>query len=269
MLAAEYVFMLLVSRSFGQHGEALLGKFSLNICCWPDDLAVSTLSQALAEFVPRVAHHEVTADTLNAGKWKPRKDFDANRLVTGRLQTASGTVVVFDETKMQTGQLHDAGVRSAAAIRTLLTEHALACNYMTCDVKMPLEVQILHVSKSKSLIPEQDVLLPLRPGSASPVAIPPAALEALRLFLALVTRSSQPMSIPDDVTQKFSEDFSSAREQYPGVKAELCHTWMNLARAHCITHGESTLTLGRWQAVREFEGERLRRCLEKKLLPVQ
>lgn len=269
MLAAEYILMLLVSRSFAKHGDTPLGSFSLNLGCWPEAVDVRNFSLALAEFMPRVAHHEVTAETLNAGRWKPRKDFDANRLVAGRLQMASGSVMVFDETKMEAGQLSDVGVRSAAAIRTLLVEHALACDYMSCDVKLPLEVQIVHVSKRQSLIPEQDVLLPLRPSATSAATIPPAALEAIRLFLALVTRRSKPMDIPDDVTQKFSEDFSSVREQFSSVTPALCHTWMNLARSYCLTHGESLLTLVRWQSMLGFETERLRRCSEDNFLPKQ
>lgn len=268
-LAAQYVLMFLVSRSFGQHGDSLLGNFSMNIGCWPEGMDVKNLSQAIAEFVPRVAHHEVTAQTLNTGKWKPRKDFEANRLIAGRLQVASGTVVIFDETKMETGQLHDAGVRSAAAIRTLLAEHALACDFMSYDVKLQLEVQVMHVSAHRSIVPEQDVLLPLRPSAAASVTIPAAAMEAIRMFLALVTRSPKPINIPDEVTHKFSEDFCRIREQHAGIKSDLCHTWMNLARASCLTHGESNLTLARWQAVFELEVERLRRCSESNFLSTQ
>lgn len=266
VLAAQYVLMLLVSRSFGKHGDTPLGNFSLNIGCWPENMDAKKLSQAIAEFVPRVAHHEVTAGTLNAGKWKPRKDFEANRLVAGRLQVASGTVVVFDETKMEVGQLQDAGVRSAAAIRTLLAEHSLACDFMSYDVKLPIEIQLVHISARRSIIPEQDVLLPLRPNAATAVTIPAAAIEAIRLFFALVTRSPKPIDIPDEVMQKFSGDFCSIREQHSGIKVDLCHTWLNLARACCLTYGESTLTLARWQAVLELEVERLRRCGENNFL---
>jgi len=268
VLAAHYVLMLLVSRSFAKHGDHLLGAWSLNLGCWPDGLDVNQLSKAIAEFMPRVVHQEVTADTLNSQKWRPRKDFDANRLVSGRLQVSSGTVVVFDETQMAQGQLQDVGVHNLAAIRTLIVDRVLSCDFSTCDVKIPLEVHILNVSKQRSIIPEQDVLLPLCPVQAQPANVPSAALEAVRLFLALVTRSPRPVKFPDEVTQRFANDFATAREQHD-VRPELCHTWMSLARAFCIVHGVDTLTSDRWQAVLELESERLRRCKENNFLSKQ
>lgn len=260
MLAAQYMLMLLVSRSFAKHGDQALGLFSLNIANWPESISVPQFCQAVAELVPRVTSHEVTADALNAGRWRPRKDFDANRLVAGRLQCASGTVVIFDETKMNPGQLQDAGVRNLAAIRSLMKEQQLVCDFMTCDVKIPVETQVVHISRGKSIIPEHDVLLPLRSAECVQCVIQPAALAAIRLFIALVTRSPKPLKIPDEVTHKFSTDFASLREQQSDVAPELCHTWMTLARACCITHGEEELSLDRWSSILQMESERLQRC---------
>jgi len=264
-VAAQYILMLLVSRSFAKHGDEPLGSWSLNLGCWPEGLDVRQFSRALSEFVPRVAHHEVTAASLNTGRWRPRKDFDANRLVAGRLQVASGTVMIFDETKLTPGQLNDSGVRNLAAIRSLLVDRVLTCDFMSCDVKMPLELQIVHVSSSKSVIPEHDVLLPLRPCESQPRTLQPEALNAIRLFLGLVTRSPRPLDIPDNVVHKFSEDFAAVR-QNGGINSSLCSTWIGLARALCLIHGEQALSLERWQGMLTLETERLRRCKENGFL---
>lgn len=269
MVAAEYALMLVVSRSFGRHHDQSLGSWSLNIGCWPEGLSVARFHEAMSEFVPRATLHEVTAETLNSGRWRPRKDFSANRLIAGRLQSTNGTLMIFDETQMVPGQLQDAGVRNLAAIRCLMKERQLVCDFMSYDVKIPLETPMVHVSRGKSIIPEQDVLLPLRPVEQNAsCTIPAAALEAARLFLALVTRSPRPLNIPDEVTQKFGTDFAAARAQRD-IGTELASTWMSLARAYCIAHGEETLTLGRWQSVLELESERIRRCRESKFLTSQ
>ena len=48
-------------------------------------------------------------------RWKPKKDFDANRLQSGLLQLAPGTLLVLDETQMETGTLDEAGVQAVQA----------------------------------------------------------------------------------------------------------------------------------------------------------
>lgn len=268
-LAAQYVLMLLVSRSFAKHGEQSLGIWSLNLGCWPEGLDTGKLKDAIARMVPRVACYDITAETLNTQRWRPVKDFAANRLLASQLQLAAGTAVIFDETRMTEGQLVDAGVRNVHAIRSLVNEQQLVCDFESYEVKIPLEVQSINVSPHKSIISDIDVLLPLCP-SAEVAAqcscdFPSELLDALRLLVALVTRTAKPLRIPEEVAHKFGEDFAAARESRD-IKPELAHTWMSLARAFCLTYGDDELTMEKWAQVLQMEGERLQRCREKKLL---
>ncbi|CAE8699694.1 unnamed protein product, partial [Polarella glacialis] len=86
-LAAEYVLMLLASRVFARHGDMGLGRWSMNVTRWPEAGAarpaqVAALVEAVSELVPRAVHLPVTAESLSSGRWRPSKDFDANRLVS-------------------------------------------------------------------------------------------------------------------------------------------------------------------------------------------
>ena len=54
----------------------------------------------------------MTLHNMNNMKFSPRKDYDANRLVSGILQLCDGTQVVLDETAMQAGQLDANGKRT-------------------------------------------------------------------------------------------------------------------------------------------------------------
>merc|ERR1712050_754141 len=72
MLAAEYVLMLLVSRAFAKHGDKSLGSWGMNLLKWPAGLTSRALANAVAELVPHVAHLEVTVDSLNEKRWRPR-----------------------------------------------------------------------------------------------------------------------------------------------------------------------------------------------------
>ena len=47
----------------------------------------------------------MTLHNMNNLKFIPRKDYTANRLVSGVLQLSEGTHLILDETAMQAGQL--------------------------------------------------------------------------------------------------------------------------------------------------------------------
>merc|ERR1719201_1992468 len=208
--------MVLASRAFAKHGEKLLGAWSLNLASWPQALNASALATAAGELVPRAVHLEVTGNSLNTQRWRPKKDFVANRLVAGQLQQAAGTLVVVDESKMAEGQLSADGVKNLLAIQTLVVDHQLSCDFMSYDVKIPLEVSCVLLSERKSLVKDVDVRLPLRPSEnglaqANSTPVPQAAVDAARWLVSLVTRSPRPLRIPEAVEQAFGADFAAVR----------------------------------------------------------
>lgn len=255
MLAAEYMLMMLVSRSFGKHGDKSLGCWSLNLAQWPQGMDVRALSEAAGDLVPRAVYLELSNQTLSTQKWRPCKDFVANRLVAAQLQLAPGTLLILDETHMSEGQLPPSAVKAIQAVNALATEQQLVCDFTAYDVNLPLELSVILVSRGRSIIKGADAIVPLSPKLASCCG----PLEAARWLVALVTRDPKALRIPDAVAERVSEDFANVRAEF-SVPQELCSTWMNLARAHCLTYGDNELTADRWHAVAELERERLRRC---------
>eukprot|EP00928_Gymnodinium_smaydae_P088652 TRINITY_DN72716_c0_g1_i1.p1 TRINITY_DN72716_c0_g1~~TRINITY_DN72716_c0_g1_i1.p1 ORF type:complete len:672 (-),score=155.04 TRINITY_DN72716_c0_g1_i1:127-2070(-) len=266
VLAAHYVLMLLVSRAFGKNAGQKLGSWSLCLSTWPAGHPVKDLHAALALVAARTAHLEVSSETLNNRKWYPRKDEVANRLVAGQLQLAPGTVVLLDESTLSEGQVAPAGVKALIAIGNLVKESELACDYMY-DVKVPLELSpIIVTTQKRSILKDVAVALPVRPAVAATAAPPASAaagagLEAVRLLIALVTRAPKPLAVPQDVVTLFGDDFVNIRQQL-NVAPELCGTWMCLARAYCLWHGEESLAATRWAGVLGLEKQRLERCKE-------
>jgi len=268
-LAAEYLLMLMVTQRFGLHGNQPLGSWALNITNWPDDLSTTCLSDAISELVPRSVCLKVSVDTLGSQQWRPRKDFDANRLVAAQLQLAPGTLLVLDETCLSEDNISGQGVKALGAIGTLVTEQQLTCDYLSYDVNVPLDIPCVIVSKQRSIIKDLEVVLPLR--SCSVDTAPsmsttkqPASLDAARLLLGLVTRRPRPLQIPDDAAHQLSADFAMVRQEFQ-VNANLCHAWLALARAQCLTFAEEALTPSRWHSLFECERQRLQRCREHTL----
>lgn len=271
VLSAEYLLMILVARSFSKHGEKLLGSLSLNFAVGRNGLDTKAISDAAGELVPRAVHVDLTIDNLNGQKWRPKKDFVADRLVAGQLQLAAGTLLIVDEMKMAQGNLTAEGHKSLLSLQQLVTENKLACDFMSYDVNIPVEVSCVLVSERKSVVKDIEVLVPMRvaPSAAQGAmgSMAPQALGAARWLIALVTRSTRPLRIPDDVMRVFGENFASVRQEFK-VTPELAHTWMALARARCLIFGEEELSMQRWQEVMELERTRLLRCREDGLLAI-
>jgi len=239
-----------------------IGSWNMNVTGWPS-VGCAALAQAVGELVPRSVHHKITVESLNGDRWKPKKDFVLNRLVSSRLQLAAGTAVILDETVMNEGNLNDSGCRSFQTIDLLVREQRLACDFMSYDVPLPLELTCLMVSKGRSLVKPVDVEMPLEP--KAPVreqyTIPsPGLLDAARFFLAVLTRSPRPIKMDQQMMERVPADFTDARSADPTLPQELCHVWLSLARAFCLTHGCDDLTPERWEAVRGLERQRLARC---------
>lgn len=259
VFAAEYVLMQLVSRSFRNYGDKALGAWSMNLSRWPQGADVGQLFGAISELTPRAVKLDVTSETLNGQKWRPTKDFQANRLVAGQLQLAHGTVLVVDETSLSPGQVSAPGVKALTALGELVTGQALTCDFMAYDVRIPLELSCIVVSSGASIIKALDAVVPLRPSTEPLNQSETVPLDATRLYLGLLTRQPKGIQISDALTGRISEDFSELRSKLQ-VPPELCHTWLSLARAMCVTHGEIELTAERWQSLLALERERLGRC---------
>jgi len=267
-LAAEYALLALLSRSFAQQGDQLLGAWSLNFTQWPQDADVAAFAAAASELVPRTVCLEVSCATLGSRRWKPTKDFAANRLVSSQLQLAAGTLLVLDETGLGEGKLMKAGVDAITTIGQLVTERSLACDFGAYDVSLPLELQVILASRSRSLIKEVDLALPLKPTSSADAtmqqqqpSLPSGALDAARLYLGLVTRAPKALVLDEALADRVAGDFVEARQEFQ-VPTALCNTWLSLARAYCLSYGAGQLSEPLWVSLLELERQRLLRCME-------
>ena len=263
-VAAEYILALMASRVYGHVNGMALGQWSMNLSHWPGGVPVSNLFDAVSKLVPLAVHLQMTAGTLSSGQWKPKKDFEANRLVAGCLQLAPGTFLLLDESDMQPGELNDNGVRALQALASLVSEQLLQCDFRTYDVQIPLEVNCMFVSKGVSILKIADLVLPVKPQANQ--CLDAGGLDAARFLLGLITRHVKPFRMPEQVAAKFSQDFAQLRQECQEIEQRTVHVWRSLARAICFTHGEEELTMERWQSVMALERERLKRCAEAGIL---
>ena len=105
-LAADYLICNLISRIYHRRDVLCLGKFSLNLFNVPTHSNYTKRLATILQLLLTKSHYlELTVSNLNGKPFVPKKDYDANRLVSGLLQLSTNTQLIIDETAMENGQV--------------------------------------------------------------------------------------------------------------------------------------------------------------------
>jgi|TARA_B110000967_G_scaffold160242_1_gene166073 hypothetical protein len=270
-LAAEYVLFTLLSRVHTRSDGMPIGKFGITLLGVPDGPAhcgvvASLLSRAVAQIAPAVAHLPLSIASLNARPWAPRKDYSTNRLRSGPLQLAPGTVVVLDETQLTQGTLSDVGVRNVRSLVDTTTSQTLEMDFQFHQTRVATDLQFINVSSSSTsgLVEGMDasVVLRMTQEPCEPETVDQNLLSEMRLFLARARNSEHRIS--KQAGADIEKAMVCARSSDPNeVTQEKFHRWLTMARLNALSVGETDLGVKHWNAALECErvaAERARVC---------
>uniref|UniRef100_A0A8C4SZA4 Mini-chromosome maintenance complex-binding protein n=1 Tax=Erpetoichthys calabaricus TaxID=27687 RepID=A0A8C4SZA4_ERPCA len=272
-VAAEYLLLHLVSDVYARHDVLPLGKFTVNLsgCPCPSNYT-ERLYRIIQLLVPCSYHLCMTLHNMNSLTFIPRKDYSANRLVSGVLQLARNTSLFVDETQLEQGQLDSAGVQNLAALGNLITWQKVDYDFNFHRMEFPCNINVLIASEGRSLLPF-DCQVHLQPQVVPPHleqymqslqdALLPSLLTKFRIYLSLVRHLEY--SISAEVTKAVEDDFVEMRKNEPrSVSAEDLHRMLVIARLLSLSVGQTSLSRERWQRTKELEILRRRRLEQQK-----
>jgi len=269
-LAADYLLLHLLSRVYMRKDVLCLGKLSLNLHNmttheeWPRRLAtVLSLLTTNSHYLP------LTRNILDSTSFSPRKDFEANRLVSGSLQLAAGTHLWLDETVMTDGQLSQVGVKNLTSLGNLITWQKLEYDFEFQKMEYETDVACLVMSEGRSMLPSDVQLMTkpegveVRPDLISKTFNEVGAgmsgelLDRLRRYIT--TARMGEFSLTEQVMKAVQDDFVSMRQTDQGITMEQFHSLLVLGRLVSLSNGRSTLTPGDWEDAKRMEKERRER----------
>ncbi|KAF5904008.1 mini-chromosome maintenance complex-binding protein isoform X1, partial [Clarias magur] len=174
---------------------------------------------------------------MNTQRMVPRKDYTANRLVSGTLQLGRNTSLVLDETQLEQGQLDTTGVRNITALGNLISWQKVDYDFNYHQMEFPCNINVLIMSEGRSLLP-CDCQVHLRP-----TVNPPNLEEYLKTVqhaqlssqlnkyrVYLTAARSLDYSISDQMTKAVEEDFVDMRKDDPqSISAEDLHRMLVVA----------------------------------------
>eukprot|EP00249_Psilotum_nudum_P000776 c12897_g1_i1 orf=82-1905(+) len=263
-LAAQYLLLHLLSQVHTRVEPMAVGKLSLNLTGFDagSDGSSSAFTKAIAEAIavllPRSHLMPLSLESLNKAVIAPRKNYNIDRLVTGALQLADGTHLTLDETVLNAGELTSIGVQNVQTIKNLMEWQKVEYDFQYYKIEMPTDVPVLVLSCARSRLFSADTVVPLR-FSAIPLRFLDNLTDAGRWRVYLSLAKSMPHTIEPSMQKIVEGELVAARQRNRSLGPEVFHRWLTMARLLSISFGESTLSLERWNMVRDLE----RRCAER------
>ncbi|KTG44829.1 hypothetical protein cypCar_00013327 [Cyprinus carpio] len=153
-LAAEYLILHLISNVYSRRDVLPLGKFTLNLSGCPHSSPYTEhLYKVIQQLVPSSYRLCMSLHNMNNQRMVPRKDYTANRLVSGTLQLASNTSLFLDETQLEQGQLDATGVRNITALGNLISWQKVDYDFNYHQMEFSCNINVLITSEGRSLLP--------------------------------------------------------------------------------------------------------------------
>ena len=127
--AAEYLLLALISRTQRRDGSMIIGNLNVNLSGLNSEQAamICDFVQAVS---PLVCRFDATIPNMSKTRFTPRKNYDTNQMEEGLMGSlVDGTVLMFDETNMQSGELNEHGVPNIKALATLIEQQAIILDF--------------------------------------------------------------------------------------------------------------------------------------------
>lgn len=273
-LAAEYLILHLISNVYSRRDVLPLGKFTLNLSGCPTVASYTErLYQIIQQLVPSSYCLGMSLQNMNQMRFVPKKDYVANRLVSGALQLARNTSLFLDETKLEQGQLDTTGVRNVTALGNLISWQKVDYDFNYHQMEFPCNINVLVVSEGRSLLPsdcqvhlQSQVTPPHMEEYLSSIHMHPqtsSQLNKFRMYLSVARLLDY--SISDEVTKSVEDDFVDMRKDDPqSISAEDLHRMLVVARLLSLSLGQTSLSRDNWLRAKHIEMLRTSRMEQHK-----
>ncbi|XP_031731719.1 mini-chromosome maintenance complex-binding protein isoform X1 [Anarrhichthys ocellatus] len=261
-LAAEYLILHLISNVYTRRDVLPLGKFTLNLSGCP---TVSSYTerfyQIIQQLVPSSYYLGMTLQNMNQMRLVPKKDYVANRLVSGALQLARNTSLFLDESQLEQGQLDTTGVRNVTALGNLISWQKVDYDFDYHQMEFPCNINVLIASEGRSLLPS-DCRIHLQSQVAprdmdeylGSIHMHPQASQLNKFRMYLSVARLLDYSISDEVTKSVEDDFVDMRKDDPqSISAEDLHRMLGVARLLSLSLGQTSLSRDCWLRAKHVE----------------
>ncbi|GAB6025022.1 hypothetical protein CHUAL_010130 [Chamberlinius hualienensis] len=259
-LAADYLLCHLISFMDLKVNASMPGKFSLNLTnvseCGND--FVGRLYKMLSSLATKSVLVPISLENLNSWNFIPTKDYQANRLVSGRLQLSKHTHFIVDETVLSEGQLQAKGVQNVGALERLIQHQEVSYDFNYNKIEFQTDIPVLILSEKKSIL-SVNFILPIvskehwnyRTESISHL------LPKFRTYITVLRLLNYNHTFDDEIQTLVSDFFVEERQKDVKKMTEgILHDILNMTKLLSLSYGENKLSKETWKKALELETAR-------------
>lgn len=177
----------------------------------------------------------LSPESLSRTLWTPRKDYERNRLISGSLQLADGTVLLIDQTRLREGKIRGVAVTNLQALRELTINQTLPIDFKFYKTTIPLDIPIVTVAPVNSLIEGFCAVRLQMNATPTKRCVDAKFVRACREFVECA-RSGPYGVIANDISPSLQRGFATARAKGLKVEQSDAHRWLTMASLIAKAH---------------------------------
>ena len=239
--AAELMLYVLLSKIHER--SALIGALSFNFTNIRNESDSKIIYNSLKRLL-RTVILPISLEFLNTQNLTPTKNFDNDRLEHLVLQIPNGTLLILDETILNSGNLTQKGVENLNILMQLIQSQQLTYDFGYTKLNFPTDIKIIALSQGKSLLKMQNSLKLL--GNIQEFEF----TSDDKLYVEACSQLT--VSLPTEVTEIAQAYFVSKRKE-KAISIEHLHLLLVLTRYITQSYGEKIAEKKHWdQAISLF-----------------
>ena len=207
------------------------------------------------------------------------KNYTWNKLERSDLQLGAGSVLIVDETNMDSGVLSPSGVKSIMALESVVDSQNLPADFDYFKMNIPTDLCVIVLSSNKSMLRSNLVQIKLASSAINCNKISSVSdlqdnemivlddstdsdedasatiqnrmnaeydFFQLRVWWALCRSCSQ-VNIATNLLTTIEETFVKARQADANISEAEMHKWLTISRLYAVSEGCTEIQIVHWQ----------------------
>ena len=150
-IVGDLVLYSMLSYVTGRPQQYPIDCLCLNVYDVKTPQVVKNLSKLLALVTPYIASQTVTLKDLGCARWYGKKNYDLNCIDSGTLAIPNGGLILLDESKLETGKIHEVGVKNANFITDIIQNQKLYYDFDYFTFSAESNLTVISLSQGKSI----------------------------------------------------------------------------------------------------------------------
>lgn len=149
--AADLIFYSMLSYVTSRPQQYPIDCLSLNVYDIKNPKIITNLVSLLQLVSPYIITQEVTLKDLGCEKWYGKKNYDMNCIENGKLFAPNGGLILLDESRLETGKIHEVGVKNASYITDIVQNQKAYYDFDYFSFSAETNLTVISLSLGKSI----------------------------------------------------------------------------------------------------------------------